>query len=171
MDTLAANVSSYSDTSVSNLTSYDYRVRAIKGATASGYSNTGSATTPDQPVGGGISLSASGFKVKGKHNVDLSWSDSSASNVDIYRDGNLIMTTANDDFYSDNIGSKGGATYRYEVCDAGTSNCSNTATVVFEPNTGNCLATKKDCFRAVFFWAGFYLSCSGAIHLIELESP
>jgi len=128
--TLGADVSSYNDTTVSSLTSYDYRVRATKGATASGFSNTASATTPDQPAGS-ISLSANGFKVKGRHQVDLSWNGSSADDVDIYRDGNFIATTSNDGFYNDNIGAKGGATYQYEVCDAGTDNCSNTATVVF----------------------------------------
>ena len=130
IDTLGANSNSYSDSGVSPLTSYDYRVRALKGATTSGFSNTDSATTPDQPVGA-INLSANGFKVKGKHNVDLTWSGSSATNVDVKRGGSLITTTANDGFYHDNIGSKGGATYVYEVCDAGTSNCSNTVTVVF----------------------------------------
>lgn len=128
--TLAADANSYSDTGVSPLTAYDYRVRALKGATQSGFSNTASATTPDQPVGA-ITLSADGFKVKGKQKVDLSWSGSSATNVDIKRDGNIIATTANNGAYRDNIDLKGGATYQYEVCDAGTSNCSNTVTVVF----------------------------------------
>jgi len=128
--TLGAGVSSYSDSSVSPLTTYDYQVRALKGATPSGFSNVASASTPDQPVGA-ITLSASGFKVKGKHNVDLTWSGASAANVDIVRDSSVITTTANDGSYSDSIGTKGGATYRYEVCDAGTNNCSNTATVVF----------------------------------------
>ena len=128
--TLAADANSYSDTGVSPLTAYDYRVRALKGATQSGFSITASATTPDQPVGA-ITLSADGFKVKGKQKVDLSWSGSSATNVDIKRDGNIIATTANNGAYRDNIDLKGGATYQYEVCDAGTSNCSNTVTVVF----------------------------------------
>jgi hypothetical protein len=79
---------------------------------------------------GAITLSANGFKVKGKQEVDLTWSGSSATNVDIYRD-TFKITTANDGFYNDNIGAKGGATYLYKVCDAGTSNCSNTVTVVF----------------------------------------
>jgi len=128
--TLAANAEAYSDNLVSDQTTYNYRVRALKGATGSGYSNTVTATTPGQPAGS-INLLANGFKVKGKHSVDLSWSGSTASNVDIRRDGNLIATTANDGFYNNNIGVKGGATYQYEVCDAGTSNCSATVTVVF----------------------------------------
>lgn len=130
IDTLAAGANSYSDTGVSKLTTYDYRVRALKGITPSGFSNIVSATTPDQPAGA-INLSANGYKVKGKHKVDLSWSGSSATDVDIYRDGNNIGPIVNSGSYLDNIDLKGGATYQYEVCDAGTTNCSNTVTVVF----------------------------------------
>ena len=125
---VGSNSSSFSDTTINPLTAYDYRVRAIKGATASGYTNTASATTPDQPVSG-INLTANGFKVKGKQQVDLTWSDS--SNVDIYRDGSSIAISVTGASYNDNIGAKGGATYQYEVCDAGTTNCSNTVTVIF----------------------------------------
>jgi len=128
--TLAAGSNSYTDNSVSKLTTYDYRVRALKGGVQSGFSNTASVTTPDQPVGA-ISLSANGYKDKGRQQVDLSWSGSTATNVDVYRGAGIIATTANDGAYFDNIGAKGSATYQYKVCDAGTSNCSNTVTVVF----------------------------------------
>jgi PKD repeat protein len=80
---------------------------------------------------GGFSLSADGYKVRGRNTVDLTWSGASGSNVDVYRDGNIVVTTANNGEYTDNIGARGGATYVYEVCEAGTSNCSNTATVNF----------------------------------------
>lgn len=130
--TFGAGVTSFSDNSVSELTTYQYRARALKGATQSGFSNIGSATTPEQPAGSAINLSASGFKVKGRQQVDLSWSGSSASFVEIRRNGSVInASTINDGFYNDNIGAKGGATYRYEVCDAGTSNCSNAVTITF----------------------------------------
>ena len=128
--TLTAGEKNYNDTSVSLLTAYDYRVRALKGATESDFSNTASANTPDQPAGA-ITLSANGFKVKGQQKVDLSWSGSSATNVDVKRDGIKIFATENDCVDRDNIDLKGGATYQYEVCDAGTSNCSNTVTVIF----------------------------------------
>ncbi len=135
--TLAANAEAYSDNLVNDQTTYNYRVRALKGATGSGYSNTVTATTPIQPVGA-INLSANDFKVKGKHQVDLSWSGSTASSVDVYRDGSnqaTIGNTSGSGFYNDNIGAKGGATYEYEVCPAGTlpgsTSCSNTVTVVF----------------------------------------
>ena len=78
-----------------------------------------------------IDLSASGYKRKGRHNVDLSWSGANGSSVDIYRNGSLITTTSNDGAYTDATGRRGGATYRYQICEAGTSNCSAEVTVVF----------------------------------------
>jgi PKD repeat protein len=83
------------------------------------------------PPPGGITLSAVGYKNKGRQAVDLSWSGATGGDVDVKRDGEVIATTANDGAYTDNIGSRGGSTYNYEVCEAGTSTCSNTATVIF----------------------------------------
>ncbi|MGV6851754.1 MAG: S8 family serine peptidase [bacterium] len=79
----------------------------------------------------GITLTANGYKVKGKHTVDLSWSGATSNQVDIYRDSNVISTTANDGAYTDAIGAKGGATYTYKVCEAASSTCSADMTVVF----------------------------------------
>ncbi len=102
-----------------------------------GYSAYSSATivgdyTTDggQPPTGDYTLSATGYKVKGKQNVDLSWAGNTGS-VDIYRDGNVIASGVSGSTYTDAIGAKGGATYVYEVCDAGTSTCSASATVTF----------------------------------------
>lgn len=78
-----------------------------------------------------ISLTASGYKVKGRHHVDLAWSGAASTNVDVYRDGSVIATTANDGEYTDATNNRGGATYTYQVCEAGTSTCSDTVTVVF----------------------------------------
>jgi hypothetical protein len=44
---------------------------------------------------------ASGYKVQGRHTVDLSWSGASTTNVDVYRNGVVIATTGNDGFYTD----------------------------------------------------------------------
>lgn len=82
-------------------------------------------------TGAPISLTASGYKVKGRHHVDLAWSGATSTDVDIYRDGGLIATTANDGEYTDATNNRGGATYTYQVCEAGTSTCSDTVTVVF----------------------------------------
>lgn len=79
----------------------------------------------------GISLSVSGYKVKGVQHADLTWSGAGSATVDVYRNGQVIDTTANDGFHTDNIGTKGGGSYTYKVCEAGTTNCSNEATVSF----------------------------------------
>jgi len=98
--------------------------------------NGGATDGVSQPVtvtapGGGIILSATGYKVKGRQKADLTWSGATGANVDVYRDGTVITTTANDGFYTDNIDNRGGGSYVYQVCEAGTSTCSNQATVIF----------------------------------------
>jgi len=79
--------------------------------------------------GGGITLSASGYKVKGVNTVGLSWTGAAGS-VDLYRNAAVITTTSGSS-YTDNTGSKGGATYTYKVCTAGTSTCSASQVVSF----------------------------------------
>jgi PKD repeat protein len=80
--------------------------------------------------GGGFQLTASGRKVKGVNTVDLSWTGVSGS-VDIYRN-NSFLTSDSASPFTDSTGTKGSATFTYKVCvPPGTSNCSNTATVVF----------------------------------------
>jgi hypothetical protein len=88
-------------------------------------------TTSGGGGGTGITLSARGRKVKGYQRVDLSWGGVSASAVDVYRDGSRLKTTANDGSETDNINRKGTGAYEYRVCTAGTSTCSNPASVVF----------------------------------------
>jgi subtilisin family serine protease len=78
-----------------------------------------------------ITLSATGYKVKGKKRVDLTWSGATAGNVDVFRNDAKVMTTANDGFHTDNIDGKAGGTFRYKICNAGTTNCSNEVAVRF----------------------------------------
>jgi PKD repeat protein len=89
--------------------------------------------TISAPGTGGISLSASGYKVKGVQTADLTWAGATSTNVDIKRDGVTITPTPtpNDGAYTDNIGNKGGGSYTYQVCEAGTDTCSATVTVTF----------------------------------------
>lgn len=82
-------------------------------------------------IADGISLTATGYKVRGLQKADLEWSGATSTDVDIYRDGSVIATTANDGSYTDNIDQRGGGSYTYKVCEAGTSTCSNEATVTF----------------------------------------
>lgn len=79
----------------------------------------------------GISLSATGYKEKGLHKVDLIWSGATSTDMDVYRDGGLLVTTANDGAYTDHIDQRGGAQYTYQICEAGTSTCSAEVTVTF----------------------------------------
>jgi hypothetical protein len=91
-------------------------------------SNTMSATTP---AATGITLSVNGYKARGVQQADLSWTGASSTNVDIFRNGGKVTTTANDGAYTDNIGAKGGGNYRYKICEAGTTTCSNEVTITF----------------------------------------
>jgi serine protease len=49
--------------------------------------------------------------------------------VDIYRNGALLATVNNDGSYVDVLTVRG--IYTYQVCEAGTTNCSNEVTVRF----------------------------------------
>jgi hypothetical protein len=79
---------------------------------------------------GGGTLSARGRKNRGLQAVDLSWNGMSGAALDVFRNSTK-WTTPNDGAETDPINKKGSATYNYKVCVAGTSTCSNTATVVF----------------------------------------
>lgn len=90
---------------------------------------------PDPPPDEGstteLALSAAGYKVKGVQKADLTWSGTAATDVDVFRDGRKVTTTANDGAYTDDIGAKGGGSYTYQVCSAATTTCSTEVTVTF----------------------------------------
>ncbi len=68
---------------------------------------------------------------KGKNSVvDLSWSSGGAT-VDVYVNGNLDATVSNSGSHTDNLGKNPSGSFTYRVCNAGTSDCSNDATVVY----------------------------------------
>jgi hypothetical protein len=88
-------------------------------------------TATPTPTPGQITLSARGYLVNGRRRADLSWSGATSNRVDVYRNGSLIVTTRNDGFYTDRIGGPPPGTFTYQVCNAGTNNCSNQVTVTF----------------------------------------
>ena len=92
---------------------------------------TATATPTATPTPGQIILTARGYKVHGRQTVDLFWTGATSGNVDIYRNGGLIVTTLNDGFYTDSPAGRSHATYTYQVCNTGTRTCSNQATVRF----------------------------------------
>lgn len=94
-------------------------------------SSTSKSVTVSAPSSGGITLAASGYKVKGAQSVDLTWSGATSTSVDVFRDGAKLVTTANDGAYTDAINAKGGGSYTYRLCEAGTTTCSGNVTVTF----------------------------------------
>ena len=93
---------------------------------------TATPTPTPTPTPGQITLGARGYKVQGQQRVDLSWNGATSNNIDVYRNGVLIVTVPNiPGFYTDHIGVRGKGTYTYRVCGAGTQNCSNQVTVRF----------------------------------------
>ena len=81
--------------------------------------------------GGDFTLSANGYKVKGSQVVDLTWAGATTNDVDVYRNDAIITTTSNSGTYSDNLNRKGGGSYSYQVCEAGTNTCTVTVNVTF----------------------------------------
>ncbi|OAB56476.1 hypothetical protein AY599_22200 [Leptolyngbya valderiana BDU 20041] len=79
----------------------------------------------------GINLTGVGYKVQGRWRADLSWDGATGGSVDVYRDGAFLTTTGNDGAYTDVTDFRGGGTLSYQVCEAGTSTCSGTITLVF----------------------------------------
>ena len=93
-------------------------------------SDTQSVTVTSSPPGS-IALSANSYKVKGIKHADLTWTGALGSDVDIYFDDSPLATSNNDGAYTDNIGTRGGGSHSYQVCEAGTSTCSNIVPAVF----------------------------------------
>jgi hypothetical protein len=61
----------------------------------------------------------------------LDWTGARGTSVDVYRNGPLLGTTANDGHYVNGRTFQGPATYVYKVCETGSSVCSNEASVTF----------------------------------------
>jgi hypothetical protein len=79
-----------------------------------------------------IVVNSNAHKVGDSQVVDLSWSGTKADKVDIYRDGAPLAGSRNNNgSYTDTIDRQDGGSYLYEVCEAGSKNCSNIAGVVF----------------------------------------
>jgi hypothetical protein len=79
-----------------------------------------------------ITLTTRPYKVAGVGWVDLTWTTMPGATVDVYGDGLIVATTANDGFHSYRTGFKGKGTYRYKVCQTGsTTVCSNYSAAVF----------------------------------------
>ena len=83
--------------------------------------------------GGGdvIALSVANASRGRNTRASLTWSGSTAASVTIQRNGANLVTTANDGSHIDNVGKNATGTFTYRVCNAGTSTCSNSASISF----------------------------------------
>ncbi|GIU12082.1 MULTISPECIES: S8 family serine peptidase [unclassified Shewanella] len=85
----------------------------------------------DPGTGDGLTVTADSYKQRGVKKVDLNFSGAAGSSVDVYRNGTKIDTASSSAIYTDSITTKGGGTYTYKACDAGTSSCSAEVSVTF----------------------------------------
>lgn len=86
-------------------------------------------TLTEEPIGGDITITAVGRKVRGTRYIDVTWSGATGSNVDIKLNGTTQTSTANDGSETLNMGRVSG-TFVVTVCETDGSTCSNEVTVV-----------------------------------------
>ncbi len=88
-----------------------------------------SAVSKTVTVTSGITLTATGTSRLLSRRVALRWAGATTANVNIRRNGSVIVTTANTGSYTDSVRR---GTYTYQVCEQGGAGvCSNTASVSF----------------------------------------
>jgi PKD repeat protein len=76
-----------------------------------------------------IALTVTGRIEDTRHIMTLRWTGATGTTVDVYRNGPFLTNTANDGVFGNSRTAQGPATYTYKVCQAGTTICSNEATV------------------------------------------
>ena len=142
---VAANVTTYQDTTVAPSTTYTYRVRAFNGGGNSPYSNSAEATTGQETAPAApTNLTASAVKGKAV-GVNLSWTDNSnnETNFDIERCAGTGCTTfaplasvgANVTTYRDNGPFVKRTQYSYRVkARNGTTSSAYSNTASIKPN-------------------------------------
>lgn len=89
-------------------------------------------TAPDTST---IKVTATGYKVRNLQKVDLAWTGATSATVDIFFTAagttQKIATPPNTGAYTHDVDRQRGGTYKYEICEAGTSVCSNEVSVTF----------------------------------------
>lgn len=89
-------------------------------------STSQSVTVTAPPVN--ITLSVTTQVRRNRTTANLSWSGTTGS-VSVFRNGSVIATVSGTT-YADNLG-RGSGTATYQVCNAGTTNCSNQVTITY----------------------------------------
>jgi PKD repeat protein len=90
----------------------------------------GSSSEPSPMV-----LTVSGRVDATKQYMTLDWTGARGASVDVYRNGPFYINTLNDGHYVNSRNLPGSSSYTYKACEAGTSVCSNEATVTFGGGT------------------------------------
>jgi subtilisin family serine protease len=113
----------------------------INGATPNKVTNAGTGSpnrllynlTSSSPPPAGLTLSATGSKTRGMHNVNLTWSPIDPSKlVQVKVNGtNFGSPTPHDGSHSISLNQKGAATYQLQICITNGGACSNTVAVTF----------------------------------------
>ena len=132
-----ANVTTYTDTNLTEATTYEYEVKAFNDAGESAPTEMLSVTTKEKVVELSIPANLTATDVSTK-SVTLGWEDLSddESGFKIIRDGNLIFTTdANVTTYTD-TNLSAGTTYEYEVIATDGKNDSAPAKVSVTTDDG-----------------------------------
>jgi titin len=157
LTTVGAGVTTYSDTTVSEASSYNYRVRADRSTAHSSFATGNATTVPATPTSLASSVPA------GSPRVTLTWTDNSAgeNGYEIQRstDGTnwstVTTTAANAATYSDSSVVEG-TTYQYRIratSAAGNSDFSGTTTASTLPATPTSLvATAISGTRVDLTW-------------------
>ena len=93
--------------------------------------DAGATGTARETINAGFWLSAAITKVKRTRTVNLKWGGTKADSVDIYQNGEQIATSVStsEGAYAYDLEARG--TYAYLLGEAGTTVCSNVATVVY----------------------------------------
>jgi hypothetical protein len=121
-------LAAFFDGLMDNYRLYNVALTATQVAAIAGVPVTPTPTPTPPPQ---ITLRAAERKIGGINTSRLKWREATSTDIDVYRDGTLIVTTPNDGSYIDSTGDTGRARYTYQVCEAGTQTCSNEATVTF----------------------------------------
>jgi subtilisin family serine protease len=87
-------------------------------------------TAPVTPPSNDFTLSAYGYKVKGRVSVDLTWAGASTSSVNVYRNGVKVATVPNNGSYTDVTGINGGGSFSYQLFEVGGTKSTEIVTVV-----------------------------------------
>jgi uncharacterized protein YkwD len=90
-------------------------------------------TTTAPPASISLTVTKGTYDNGTKSKATLNWSGATGSNVDVWRNGAKLLTTANDGAHVDKFGVKlaAGTVRSYKVCRAGTTTCSPTRSVTF----------------------------------------